>query len=67
MFGMTGDTLQSLDVVTEDQPTRPGTRDSAKRFKESHEPAPLLPEIGAFGSGSIGGGEIGWDESMFKR
>ncbi|KAK5128344.1 hypothetical protein LTR85_003012 [Meristemomyces frigidus] len=49
---------EELDAVDENQ--RPDTRES-KRLKES-SPAPLLPEIGTFG-----GGEIGWDEQLFKR
>jgi hypothetical protein len=28
---------------------------------------PLLPEIGALGNGSSSGGDLGWDEGMFKR
>ena len=53
-----------LDAVVEDQAkSRPATRDSAKRMKENHNPVPLLPEIGGLNSG----GELGWDEDMFKR
>ncbi|KAK1046359.1 hypothetical protein LTR33_015087, partial [Friedmanniomyces endolithicus] len=54
-----------LDAVDENQ--RPDTRDS-KRLKESEsesEPAPLLPEVGTLRGGRLGGGEIGWDESLF--
>jgi hypothetical protein len=32
-----------------------------------HSPAPLLPEIGSLGNGNMGGGDLGWDEGMFKR
>ncbi|KAK0316380.1 hypothetical protein LTR01_000128 [Friedmanniomyces endolithicus] len=54
-----------LDAVDENQ--RPDTRDS-KRLKESEsEPAPLLPEVGTLRGGRLGGGEIGWDESLFGR
>lgn len=35
--------------------------------KEDHSPAPLLPEIGNLGSGTTTGGDLGWDEGMFKR
>ncbi|KAK1061455.1 hypothetical protein LTR74_011082 [Friedmanniomyces endolithicus] len=54
-----------LDAVDENQ--RPDTRDS-KRLKESEsEPAPLLPEVGTLRGGRLGGGEIGWDESLFGK
>ncbi|KAK0281826.1 hypothetical protein LTR35_002989 [Friedmanniomyces endolithicus] len=54
-----------LDAVDENQ--RPDTGDS-KRLKESEsEPAPLLPEVGTLRGGRLGGGEIGWDESLFGR
>jgi hypothetical protein len=33
----------------------------------AHSPAPLLPEIGSLGNGNMGGGDLGWDEGMFKR
>lgn len=32
-----------------------------------HSPAPLLPEIGGLGNGTTSGGDLGWDEGMFKR
>jgi hypothetical protein len=32
-----------------------------------HSPAPLLPEIGSLGNGNMSGGDLGWDEGMFKR
>ncbi|KAK4547711.1 hypothetical protein LTR36_000669 [Oleoguttula mirabilis] len=56
--GMFNLNVDGLDAVDENQ--RPDTRDS-KRMRES-SPAPLLPDIGAFG-----GGEIGWDEQRFTR
>jgi hypothetical protein len=62
MFTMNGDGF-GLDAVDENQ--RPDTRDS-KRIKESN-PAPLLPEIAEFAGGSLDGGDIGWDEGIFKR
>ena len=33
----------------------------------SHSPAPLLPEIDSLGNGNMAGGDLGWDEGMFKR
>jgi len=33
----------------------------------THSPAPLLPEIGSLGNGNTSGGDLGWDEGMFKR
>jgi hypothetical protein len=32
-----------------------------------HSPAPLLPEIGGLGNGNMSGGDLGWNEDMFKR
>jgi hypothetical protein len=32
-----------------------------------HSPAPLLPEIGGLGNGNMSGGDLGWDETIFKR
>lgn len=32
-----------------------------------HSPAPLLPEIRGLGNGNMSGGDLGWDEGMFKR
>jgi hypothetical protein len=32
-----------------------------------HSPTPFLPEIGALGNGNASGGDLGWDEGMFKR
>ena len=55
---------QHLDAVDENH--RPDTQDS-KRLKEGAEPAPLLPEVNALGGGRLGGGEIGWDEDLFRR
>lgn len=54
-----------LDAVAEDQNTksRPETREEPKKVEENRKPAPLLPEIGGLSSG----GELGWDEDMFKR
>lgn len=65
MLNGDGNDTAMLDAVAEDQTpkSRPETRDSAKRLKENHSPAPLLPEIG----GLSAGGELGWDENMFKR
>jgi hypothetical protein len=56
---------------------------SAVPFRETHSSAsseedyigapvvrsqkPLLPEIGALGNGNTSGGDLGWDEGMFKR
>lgn len=58
-------TDNNLQAVDENQ--RPDTRES-KRMRESSpaptaklSPAPILPEIGAFG-----GGDMGWDEQLFK-
>lgn len=63
---MNDDNQMVLDEIDENQ--RPDTRDS-KRLKGSppaplipYTPAPRLPEIG----GSLGDGEIGWDEQWFK-
>lgn len=69
MFSLGADNVQGgLDAVAEDQGTRPGTRDSNKRVKENHSPAPLLPEIGGLGTGGgLSGGDIGWNEEMFKK
>lgn len=54
-----------LDAVVED---RPATRDSAHKIKEeSHTPAPLLPELNSLGAGTSNGGDLGWDDAMFKR
>lgn len=59
---LNGDTL---DAVDEDQ--RPETRES-KRVKESGPPAPRLPDIGNFGGkGTFSGGDLGWDEQLFRR
>lgn len=67
-----------LDSVAEDSGNRPDTRES-KRMKSSgggetviHRvpperkttPPPLIPEIG---QGSFSGGDLGWDESSFRR
>lgn len=35
--------------------------------QQTHTPAPLLPEIGGLGNGNTSGGDLGWDEGMFKR
>ncbi|TKA65262.1 hypothetical protein B0A55_10438 [Friedmanniomyces simplex] len=63
-----GEGMMVLDAVDENQ--RPDTRES-KRLKESEAmPAPaslLLPEVGTLRGGRLGGGEIGWDESVFGR
>lgn len=61
-----------LDAVAEDRPetNRPETRDSAKQMKEEHDdkPAPMLPEIKSLGNGAASnGGDLGWDEGMFKK
>jgi len=60
-----------LDAVVEDKPvvnSRPASRNSVQQTKkEDHRPAPLLPEIGKLGSGNTTGGDLGWDEAMFKR
>lgn len=54
-----------LDAVVED---RPATRESVKSVKEEdHSPAPLLPELNTLGAGTSNGGDLGWDEAMFKR
>lgn len=58
-----------LDAVVED---RPETRDSARNtkedtMKEDHNPAPLLPELKSLGNGTTNGGDLGWDEGMFKK
>lgn len=67
MFMMSTDALNEVD-----ENSRPDTRDS-KRFKETISspqplrqatPPPMLPQIGR---GSFSGGELGWDEEMFKR
>ncbi|KAF2769569.1 hypothetical protein EJ03DRAFT_327175 [Teratosphaeria nubilosa] len=62
MFTMNQDTGFGLDSVDENQ--RPDTRES-KRVKEA--PAPSLPQIGALRGGQLDGGNIGWDEGLFKR
>ncbi|KAH9826462.1 hypothetical protein Tdes44962_MAKER03455 [Teratosphaeria destructans] len=62
MFVLNEDAGFGLDSVDENQ--RPDTRDS-KRVKET--PAPYLPQIGALSGGHLDGGNIGWDEGMFKR
>jgi hypothetical protein len=66
-----------MDAVVEDKPAvqgkpavqdRPASRDSMEQTREDHSPAPLLPEIGNLGSGgTTTGGDLGWDEGMFKR
>ena len=66
-----------MDAVVEDKPAvqgksavqeRPASRDSIEQTKEDHSPAPLLPEIGNLGNGgTTSGGDLGWDEGMFKR
>ena len=63
MFMLNSD--NALDEVAEPS-SRPDTRDS-KRLKETIEPAPLLPEVGTLKGGTIGNGEIGWDENIFGR
>jgi len=79
MFNGNGD----LDVVSEDRPatmaesTKRVKEDhnpvSVRNAQISapvqvvHSPAPLLPEIGSLGNGNMGGGDLGWDEGMFKR
>ena len=55
MFGF-GD----LEAVDEDG------RPDSKRLKET-SPAPLLPEIGTLAGGNFSGGDMGWDETTFKR
>lgn len=66
---------EDLDSVAEDHTA---ARDNVRRISkqqisaptpvtEVHNPAPLLPEIGGLGNGTTNGGEIGWDEGMFKR
>jgi hypothetical protein len=66
-----------MDPVVEDKPAvqgkpavqeRPASRNSIEQTKVDHTPAPLLPEIGNLGSGgTTTGGDLGWDEGMFKR
>lgn len=74
---------EDLDVVSEDRPatmaesTKRVKEDhnpvSVRNAQISapvqvvHSPAPLLPEIGSLGNGNMGGGDLGWDEGMFKR
>lgn len=53
-----------LDAVVED---RPATRESEKKVEVDYQPAPLLPEIKTLGNGAANGGDLGWDENMFKR
>jgi len=56
-----------LDAVVEDRPASRKSMEQTKQTKEDHSPAPLLPEIGNLGSGTTTGGDLGWDEGMFKR
>ena len=60
-----------MDPVVEDKPAvqeRPVSRNSIEQTKVDHSPAPLLPEIGNLGSGNTTtGGDLGWDEGLFKR
>lgn len=64
---------EELSAVVED---RPAARENVKSISKQdisapvqqvHTPAPLLPEIGGLGNGSKDGGDLGWDEGMFKR
>ena len=52
-----------LEAVAENQ--RPETRES-KRLREE-KPAPLLPEIDSLSGGKTRGGDLGWDEKVFKK
>lgn len=71
-----------LDVVTEDRPVtkqsaKRETEDNSTVYSKEddspvhspvvHSPAPLLPEIGNLSTGASTGGDLGWDEAMFKR
>ena len=59
---------EDLDAVVEDRPASRTSMEQTKQKKEEHSPAPLLPEIGNLGSGTTTtGGDLGWDEGMFKR
>ncbi|KAK4495967.1 hypothetical protein PRZ48_013235 [Zasmidium cellare] len=50
-----------LDVVSEDD-----GRSGAKRFKESSQRLPMLPEISTLGGGDLNEGSLGWDERAFR-
>lgn len=53
----------TLDAVDEDQAL--DTR-GTKRLRSAYS-LPLLPEISELGGGNLGGGDLGWDSTMFKR
>ena len=63
MFMLNEDHPETLAAVDENQ--RPDTRDSKR--SRLHSPAPLLPEVSSLACGSLTGGEVGWDEQLFKR
>lgn len=63
MFMLNEDHPETLAAVDENQ--RPDTRDSKR--SRLHSPAPLLPEVSSLAGGSLTGGEVGWDEQLFKR
>ena len=49
----------TLNAVAEDPDSH-----TTKRFKES---PPTIPEISYLGGGSLSGGDLGWDSSVFRR
>jgi hypothetical protein len=58
----------SGNSVTQTPQTPQTQTQQTQQTKEDHSPAPLLPEIGNLGSGgTTTGGDLGWDEGMFRR